>query len=170
MPTHSVKLCWLHLIWGTKERYGYFTSVNSRLECLKIIKDICLENGVYVKTGYVNSDHVHLLVDLAVDISIAQMMKLIKGISSRLLNEKLKGKFEWARGYAAFSVSAGSINEVVRYINDQEEHHRKIGFREEWENFMRHYELMQQKVTEKEVAEATLRCNHLGEPPNEFGG
>ena len=140
MPIHSFKLCWVHLIWSTKERFGYFSSPKLRLKCLEIIKKICGDNGVYLKTGYINPDHVHLLVDLAVDISISKLMKLIKGISSRQLNEEMEGKFEWARGYAAFSVSAGNIDGVVRYINNQAEHHRQRSFIEEWEIYLKHYD------------------------------
>jgi len=157
MPVHSLKLCWVHVIWGTKKRFGYFSSTKLKMKCLEIIKEICSDNSIYLKTCYINPEHVHLLVDLSADISISKMLKLIKGISSRRLNEEMQGKFEWARGYAAFSVSAGNVDGVVKYINRQSEHHRKMSFQEEWDKYIGHYLDAKEKYLPEngEVAEAT---------------
>ena len=157
MPVHSLKLCWVHVIWGTKNRFGFFSSTKLKMKCLEIIKEVCSENNIYLKTCYINPEHVHFLVDLSTDISISRMMQLIKGISSRRLNEEIQGKFEWARGYAAFSVSAGNVDGIVKYINSQREHHRKMSFKEEWEKYIGHYlETKEKYIPENiEVAEAT---------------
>ena len=86
------------------------------------------EKSVYMKINYVNPDHVHVLVDLTANLSIEQMMHLLKGASSHRINERnlLARKFGWARGYGIFSVSHSLVGEVAKYIAEQEEHHQKV--------------------------------------------
>ena len=141
MPKHSLKICWFHIIWSTKNRIPFFQDKKKCVQVTKIIKNICLENNIYFKIGHINPEHIHILVDLPVDLTIKRMMQLIKGISSHTINESLmfKQKFSWARGYAAFSVSESQLDKVIHYIKNQDEHHRRMSFREEWELFCRKY-------------------------------
>ncbi|MCF7918979.1 MAG: IS200/IS605 family transposase [Candidatus Cloacimonetes bacterium] len=155
MPLHSLKICWIHLIWATKERFDFFSSVNLREHCYNIIKEICQENNIYLKTIYINPEHIHLLIDLAAEFSLSKTVQLLKGISSKRLNEITKSKFEWQRGYGAFSVSAGNIDDVVQYINNQKEHHHKMSFSEEWEKYILHFNKVRVQEVVPEVAEAT---------------
>ncbi len=86
-----------------------------------------------MKINYINPDHVHALVDWPTNLAIEDMMQLFKGNSSHWINEQelVPGKFGWARGYGAFSVSHSGVAEVAKYITEQEEHHRKKSFAEE---------------------------------------
>jgi hypothetical protein len=70
-------------------------------------------------------------------------VKLLKGASSHWINQNriVPGKFAWGRGYGAFSVSQSGVDEVSKYIANQEEHHRKKPFAEEYERFIRAYGL-----------------------------
>jgi hypothetical protein len=67
----------------------------------------------------------------------------IKGSSSKWINEKkfLKVKFEWQEGYGAFSYSKSHVNNVIRYIQNQENHHKKESFREEYLKFLKVFEI-----------------------------
>ena len=105
------------------------------------------EKGIYVKINYVNPDHVHALVDLPTRLSIEDAMQLLKGGSSHWINESglLSGKFGWGRGYGAFSVSQSGAAEVAKYIAEQEEHHRKRSFGEEFKLMVEKYELRWQE-------------------------
>jgi len=87
-----------------------------------------------MKINYVNPEHVHALVDLPTKMAIEDMMQLFKGGSSHWVNENnlLPGKFGWGRGYGVFSVSHSSVSQAAKYISDQEEHHRKRSFSEEF--------------------------------------
>ena len=80
MPKHSMKVCWLHLIWSTKERYPYFVDSDITKKVIVILKDICKQHEIYYKTGYINPEHVHLLVDLPVNLSIEKLLQYLKGI------------------------------------------------------------------------------------------
>ncbi|MCP5524535.1 MAG: IS200/IS605 family transposase [Verrucomicrobiales bacterium] len=76
-------------------------------------------------------DHVHLLVGLKATHRLADFMREFKKASSMWATEKYEPEFAWQDGYAAFTVSASQLETVRRYIANQEEHHRKLGFREE---------------------------------------
>ena len=86
-------------------------------------------------------DHVHLLLSLPTTLSISKAMQLLKGNSSKWLREtfpELRSQgFAWQEGFGAFSIGVSGIDDTVRYIQMQEEHHRKKSFREEFENFLK---------------------------------
>lgn len=110
-----------------------------RREVSDYLYDHADEHDVYMKTNYVNAEHVHALIDLPVDRAVKDVAQLLKGSSSHWINQNdvTGGKFAWSTGYAAFSVSDDRVRDVVRYIANQQEHHRATSFREEWEGFLR---------------------------------
>ena len=79
-------------------------------------------------------NHLHIFVGYKPHQLIPELLQDIKGSSSAWINKKnfLKGKFSWQEGYGAFSYSYSHIDKVVKYIADQEEHHKKRTFREEY--------------------------------------
>jgi REP element-mobilizing transposase RayT len=78
-------------------------------------------------------DHIHLLVDLRPHPSVAAVVKAIKGISSRWINEagRTPDHFAWQEGYSAFSVSPSVLERVRNYVLTQEQHHQKATFQTE---------------------------------------
>ena len=76
-------------------------------------------------------DHLHLLFRLPPTVALASAVALIKSNSSKWVKERSKS-FAWQEGYGAFSVSSSKINTVVSYIDDQEAHHRKVTFEDEF--------------------------------------
>jgi REP element-mobilizing transposase RayT len=96
-----------------------------------------------MKTNYFNADHTHALIDLPTNLSIEQVIHLLKGSSSHWINENrlLRGRFAWGRGYGAFSVSHSDVDRVCRYIANQQEHHRKRSFEDEYQLFVNRYGL-----------------------------
>jgi putative transposase len=101
------------------------------------------EKSIYMRINYCNPEHVHALIDLPTSRSIEEVVKLLKGSSSHWINENrlLRGRFSWGRGYGAFSVSHSHVDQVAAYIADQQEHHRKKRFSEEFELFVKKYGL-----------------------------
>ena len=89
------------------------------------------------------SDHVHVFVGLKPTISISDLVRDIKNNSSKFINEKkfISSKFSWQDGYGAFSYSHSQINSVYSYIINQEQHHRKKTFREEYLDFLKKFEI-----------------------------
>ena len=94
-----------------------------------------------MKINYVNPDHVHTLIDLPTNMTVEDVVRLIKGESSFWINKGVGFKLAWGKGYGTFSVSESNIDKLVKYIMNQEEHHRKKSFTEEYEEFLRAYNL-----------------------------
>jgi len=87
------------------------------------------------------TDHIHVLLSLPGMMSFSKAVQLIKGGSSKWINDTFPGpkKFTWQEGYGAFSVSVSQVPKTITYINNQKEHHRKKTFQEEFlELLMKH--------------------------------
>ena len=91
------------------------------------------EGGILLQVGGM-TDHLHLLIKLKPSHTLSTMMQKIKGNSSKWVNEqgRLKDRFAWQVGYGAFSVSESQIPVVVRYVREQESHHQKLSFKDEF--------------------------------------
>jgi putative transposase len=88
-------------------------------------------------------DHVHLLFGLRPAQSLSDLMQDIKGSSSKWINEKrfVRGKFSWQEGYGAFSYSKAELPNVLSYIDNQQIHHRKKTFTEEYLEMLKEFEI-----------------------------
>ena len=142
MSVHSYSRCWLHLIWATLNREPMLNKPAAAATS-KFLCDYSLEKGIYMKINFVNPEHVHTLIDLPTTKSIEEVVNLLKGGSSHWINEQkiLRGKFGWGRGYGGFSVSHSDVSQVASYIANQEEHHKRRSFGEEFELFITKYGL-----------------------------
>lgn len=133
---------WVHIVWGTKNREPVLDK-NARVLLFEHIKVNAKEKGIYV--DFINGmpEHIHCLIALNADISLAKTVQLLKGESAFWANKEdiVKGKLEWAHEYFAGSVSESQIDKVREYIKNQEEHHRKITFKEEFDAFIEKYKL-----------------------------
>ena len=100
-------------------------------------------NNLGHKTLAINSmpDHIHIFVGLNPDQSISDMVQAIKANSSKWINEEklARRKFDWQKGYGAFSNSKSQVDRVVKYILNQEKHHAKKTFLKEYEAFLEKY-------------------------------
>ena len=142
MSTHSYSRCWLHLIWETLRREPMLDK-RAAARASHNLSEYSQEKGIYMKINFFNTDHTHALIDLPTNLTIEQVIQLLKGSSSYWINQKqlVRGKFAWGRGYGAFSVSQSDVSRVANYIAGQEEHHRKRSFAEEYEIFVKRYGL-----------------------------
>jgi REP element-mobilizing transposase RayT len=140
MPhTHTNLLT--HIIFGTKDRMPLIPSdIKPQLHAYigGIIRG--LGGKAYVVNG--TNDHVHLLVSLPPLLSLSDAVRVLKANSSRWMrSEKKAGKFGWQPGYGAFSVSQSNVKAVSEYIGHQEEHHRKVSFRDEFVAFLKRHDI-----------------------------
>jgi putative transposase len=87
--------------------------------------------------------HLHIFIGMRPTQSISDLLQDIKGSSSKWINEKkfLKVKFEWQEGYGAFSYSKSHVENVIEYIQNQENHHKKESFRDEYLKFLKVFEI-----------------------------
>ena len=88
-------------------------------------------------------DHLHLLIGLKPDCNLSDLIRTIKANSSKWINENrfVVGKFQWQKGFGAFSIGTSSVDTVINYIKTQEEHHRKKTFKEEYIEFLEAYQI-----------------------------
>ena len=114
-----------------------------RNELHKYISGIITNKGQ--KSIIVNgvSDHVHIFVGLKPAMAISDLVRDIKNNSSNFINDRkwVKGKFSWQEGYGAFSYAHSQIEHVYQYIANQEEHHKKKTFKEEYLDFLQKFDI-----------------------------
>jgi putative transposase len=127
----------VHLVFSTHHReplltpqireelFPYFIGIVQKHACRSI-----LVGGV--------SDHVHMLFALSRTASIAEVVKALKGSSSGWIKERWMGNggFAWQAGYGIFSVGQSEARACISYIHNQEEHHRKVTFQDEFREMM----------------------------------
>ena len=142
MSVRSYTKVWLHTVWSTYRRERTLIERNLRIELSKYLHEYAEEKKIYMKVNYVNPEHVYSLIDLQTNMAIEEAFHLLKGSSSRWVNNYVNFKFSWGKGYAAFSVSESNIDRVVKYIINQEEHHRVKSFTEEYEEFLEKHNLI----------------------------
>ena len=140
MPQSLSKLM-VHLVFSTKHRepfipdqirprlHGYLTGILDRLK------------SPSVQTGG-TADHVHTLFILSRTLSMAEVVEEVKTGSSKWMKEEGgTAWFAWQSGYGAFSIGESQVEAVVRYIQNQEAHHRKITFQEEFRTMLERYRI-----------------------------
>ncbi len=139
----SVKI-WIHAVWGTKNREPVLEKEILESVC-DHIKDNGKLKGIFIECVNGYSDHLHCLMLLNADTSISKQMQLIKGESSFWINKNkiIKGHFEWADEYFASSVSEDKLDIARAYILNQQEHHKKVTFKDEYEKFLKHLGFVQ---------------------------
>ncbi len=88
-------------------------------------------------------NHIHLLIGLKPDYNLSDIVRDIKANSSKFINDKrfVCGKFEWQRGYGAFTLGHSQLDKIINYINKQEEHHKIKSFKEEYIEFLKLYNI-----------------------------
>ncbi|WP_394701160.1 IS200/IS605 family transposase [uncultured Draconibacterium sp.] len=130
---------WLHCVWGTKSKFPLLTDENKQ----KILDHILANaktKGIFIYSINGSRDHVHCLISLLPDQNITKVIQLIKGESSYWVNkENLCKNFKWADGYFAVSISESQVEKVKIYIQNQEIHHKKKSWEEEYNEFIKNY-------------------------------
>ncbi|MBV6504267.1 MAG: hypothetical protein AKCLJLPJ_02383 [Fimbriimonadales bacterium] len=123
----------VHLVFSTKDRRPHLPE-HVRSELHAYLVGILRNNNCHPLQVGGFDDHVHLLLNLSRTLTIAQLVEHLKTGSSKWL--KTKGPdfagFAWQGGYGAFSVGPTEVERIVRYVQRQEEHHRKVTFQEEF--------------------------------------
>ncbi|QOJ27868.1 MAG: IS200/IS605 family transposase [Ignavibacteriales bacterium] len=132
---------YIHIVWSTKFREKFLdtpelrTAVWNHILCNARAKEIHLDHV----NGY--SEHCHCLVSLKPTQNISEIVRLIKGESSRWINEQklVKGHFRWQEEYFAASVAQDHLDRVRKYIQNQEIHHTRETFDAEYDRFIKYH-------------------------------
>ena len=126
-----------HIVFSTKHREPVITAALHD-DLLAYMGGIVREIGGALRAANSRPDHVHLLCSLPPTLATSDALRLVKTNSSRWLHrERRLAAFDWQTGYGAFSVSHSMAPSVIRYIADQEKHHRRVTFQEELIAFLK---------------------------------
>lgn len=119
----------INILWE-EELYRYITGIvrNKEQKMLAI-------NGV--------SDHIHLFIGMKPSCCLSDLVREIKKSSNEFINEKkfTNFKFQWQEGYGAFSYSHSNLDNVIKYVMNQKEHHKVQSFKEEYISFLKKFEV-----------------------------
>lgn len=139
---HTYTSLLTHVIFSTKNRVPSLEA-DIREEVEKYICGVAKNLGI--TTIAINSveDHAHMLIKVPAAMAVAEAVGKLKANSSRFIHDEWanRSRFDWQEGYGAFSVSRSGVDALVRYIEGQEEHHRKRTFQEEYLDFLTKYEI-----------------------------
>ena len=132
---------YIQIVFAVKGRQA-FIKENFREELQKYISGIIAQKKQKLYAIYCMPDHTHILVSIKPDIAISDLVRDIKANSSSFIKEKEFVKdFSWQSGFGAFSYSKSQSKNVVDYILNQPEHHKKKTFKEEYIDFLQKFEI-----------------------------
>ena len=133
---------YFHIVFAVKGRSNYI-SENWKSELYKYISGIIAnkDQKLMIVNGVPN--HIHLLIGTKPNCNLSDLIRDIKANSSKWINEKkfTNFHFEWQTGFGAFTVSQSGVPKAIEYIKNQEEHHRKKTFKEEYVEFLKAYQI-----------------------------
>ena len=144
----------IHSVFAVKGRENTITK-SYRDDLHKYMSGILREDGSFPLAVGGWKDHVHVFFEMKVTMAVSKQMQMLKATSSKWNNDNqlIKGKFQWQaclpkgssarrqEGYGAFSYSKSDLPNVIQYIKNQEEHHKKRSFIEEYEDLLKEFEI-----------------------------
>ena len=135
MPYTNVMI---HLIWTTKNVTSLITN-ELKPQLLQHIKENSKKKGIHIDIMNCVSDHIHMIVSLGREQTIAKVVMLLKGESSFWVNKQklINRKFEWQDEYIALSICYFEVDKVRSYIATQEAHHKKESSVDEYDAYMK---------------------------------
>jgi putative transposase len=134
MPHAYTNIC-IHLVFSTRDRKGLISKkIQARL--WQFMTGICRNHGILTMAINGTDNHSHALFHLQGTMPLSKAVVVLKANSSRWMND-LQRRFAWQKGYGAFSVSQSNTRRGADYISNQEQHHRKRSFEEEYLGLLR---------------------------------
>ncbi len=133
---------YIQVVFAVKGRDSLFQSTWEN-ELYKYISGIVKNKEQKILTINGMPDHIHFLIGMKPSCCLSDLVREIKKSSNDFIKEKKfsKFKFQWQEGYGVFSYSHSALTEVIQYINNQKEHHKKKTFKEEYTEFLKKFEV-----------------------------
>jgi putative transposase len=125
----------VHCVFSTKGRRNLIAS-DKQAQLWSYVGGIARKNGFKAVAIGGIENHVHILLSIPTTMPLAKAVQLLKGGSSKWMNDTGGERFEWQKGYGAFTVGISQQPQTMAYINSQAEHHRKRSFEEEFLGFL----------------------------------
>ena len=134
---------YIHIVFAVKYRLSLIDN-KFKDELYKYITGIVKNKGQKLIAINGMPDHLHLLFGMKPEIALSGLIRDVKSNSSKFINDKklTQRKFEWQDGFGAFSYSHSQIDSVVKYIQNQEEHHKKMSFKDEYIELLKKFDVV----------------------------
>ncbi len=132
----------VHIVFSTKDRFP-FIDKNIRHKLHAYISTICRNQNAYTHRIGGVADHIHIATVLPRTKTVSKLVEVVKRDSSIWIKKQNchYEKFYWQKGYSAFSVSHSQLEILIKYIENQEKHHRKLTFQDEYRKFLNKYKV-----------------------------
>ncbi|WKZ59197.1 MAG: IS200/IS605 family transposase [Cyclobacteriaceae bacterium] len=132
----------IHCVFAVKGRENLITK-SFRDDLHRYMSGILKNDGSFPLAVNGWLDHVHVFFELPMTMAISDQMRMLKATSSKWINDNklVKGKFSWQEGYGAFSYAKSQRDVVINYIKNQEEHHMKQSFKQEYLELLKKFEI-----------------------------
>lgn len=131
-----------HIVFAVKGRTSIIHN-DSKDRIYKYISGIIANQNqkLYIINGM--PDHIHILISMKPNLALSDLVKEVKEHSTKFINNQklIAGKFQWQQGFGGFSVSHSQLDVVLNYIKNQEEHHKKRTFKEEYLEMLKKYSI-----------------------------
>ena len=139
MP-QSLSQVLIHLVFSTKNREAWIDK-NIRAKLCAYLAVVCRDQGCEAYRVGGTADHVHIATSLARTVSQSELVEKLKVSASKWIKTQAPkyAGFSWQRGYGCFSISPSHLPALIRYIESQEEHHRKESFQDEFRRLLTKY-------------------------------
>ncbi len=133
---------YIHIVFAVQGRQNLIRQERKE-ELHKYITGIVSRHGQKLIAVHARPDHVHVLVGLKPSLALSDLVREIKTGSTNHINEQrwVPGRFSWQEGFGAFSYSHSQLTDVIRYIGNQEAHHSRKGFQEEYRAFLERFKV-----------------------------
>jgi REP element-mobilizing transposase RayT len=132
----------IQIVFAVSKRENLI-SKNNRDELQKYITTVIENKGQKLLAIFAMPNHIHILIGMRPNIALSDLVRDIKSTSSNFINSKkwVKGKFNWQNGFGAFSYSNSQLDRVIKYVLNQEEHHKRKSFKKEYLEFLSKFEI-----------------------------
>lgn len=133
---------YIQIVFAVKGRENLISKQHKE-ELQKYMTGIVQQRKCKLLAIHCMPDHCHVLIGLRPDIAFSDLVRDMKASSSKFIKEKkwLKGAFQWQEGFGAFSYSQSQLPDVINYVLNQEEHHKELSFKEEYQAFLQKFQV-----------------------------
>lgn len=133
---------YIQIVFAVKGRENLISKQHKE-ELQKYMTGIVQQRKCKLLAIHCMPDHCHVLIGLRPDIALSDLVRDMKASSSKFIKEKkwLKGAFQWQEGFGAFSYSQSQLPDVINYVLNQEEHHKKLSFKKEYQAFLQKFQV-----------------------------
>ena len=133
---------YIHIVFAVQNRNRIIQEMH-REQLQKYITGIIQKRGSKLISIYCMPDHTHIFIGCNPAVALSDLVRDIKSVSTNFINESkwFKNKFYWQNGFGAFSYSKSHIGRVAKYIENQQEHHKRESFKEEYLKFLKRFEV-----------------------------